>query len=995
MRSAALAAPRLRLFAAAAVEPSAAGTAQQPFAPERLYQLAAFLAARRAWVSREQLTALLWPELPADAARRNLRKLIFRAQRQPWFGAEVRADALRWEIESDQGDFDAAIAAADWARAIAHYRGTFLEGMENAASPTFCDWLMFERARLAAAFRDAAARRCEQLRSDAAARADVANRWLQQDPFDEDALVVLVEALRAGGRAAEATRAQHQFVQRLNEALAVAPSARVLALAALPAAPPASAAAAAAGAPVDLVGRRAELQALAGLLDRPECRLLTIVGPGGTGKSRVARAAIARVAGNYPDGVHWIGLEDLVEIAQVAWRIASVTGIDIAGAVDPLQRLIDALRTRRALLILDNSEHLANLPVLAARLLEACAGVQLLATSRARLEVAGEWLLPLDGLPVPDADESEPEVLRTFDAVRLFEQRAHAAAPGFDALRHVADVAQLVRVVEGMPLAIELAAAWVRLLPVAEIRAEIARSLDLLERSAPGLPGRQKSVRASFAHSWNLLSPREQQALASLSVFAGAFTRAAAAQVAQAELAVLASLVDRSLLRADGEGRFSFHALMHQCALEQLERDRTRAEEQHRRHAEYVLQVLARLANAGIGRKEALAEVEFALADCRAAWNWLTARAAQPDVLARMDAMTEPLMRFHELRGRWGEGLALLDAAAAVFGAAQPPLEAPVSMLAWRGALHFRRGDVQPALEAATRALERARSARRRKDMRLCLQVMGLCWWQQGATGLARRCFERALAIAEHLGDDAGRAPHLHGIAMCAKSEGDYPAALVAYEQALALNRASGNVQGEAMTLDNLAMVARMQSDFAAARRFDLASLRLAEEHGLSVVRTFALANLALIEIEDGKFDAARAYLAQARAADDATGEGMASVDIRLIEGRLLLRTGHLDAALPRLREGLAMARTRLDEPNQLAAISAFAERHALRGDRQLAAAYWTWIARQPAVESGEVQDARRGLASLQLAAEEAAQADRAAQDLTLDELCSRLLEGV
>jgi tetratricopeptide (TPR) repeat protein len=315
-------------------------------------------------------------------------------------------------------------------------------------------------------------------------------------------------------------------------------------------------------------------------------------------------------------------------------------------------------------------------------------------------------------------------------------------------------------------------------------------------------------------------------------------------------------------------------------------------------------------------------------------------------------------------------------------------------MLAWRGALHFRRGEVQPALEAATRGLERARAARRRKEMRLCLQVMGLAWWQQGATRLARRCFERALAIAENLGDEAGRAPHLHGIAMCAKSEGDYPAAVAAYEQALALNRASGNVQGEAMTLDNLAMVARMQSDFAAARRFDQASLRLAEEHGLSVVRTFALVNLALIEIEDRDFAAARTYLAQARAADDATGEGMASVDIRLTEGRLLLRTGQLDAALPWLREGLAMARARLDEPNQLAAISAFAEYHALRDERQLAATYWTWLARQPAVESGELQDARRGLAALRLAADAAAEAERAAQDLTLDALQRRLLES-
>jgi hypothetical protein len=186
-------------------------------------------------------------------------------------------------------------------------------------------------------------------------------------------------------------------------------------------------------------------------------------------------------------------------------------------------------------------------------------------------------------------------------------------------------------------------------------------------------------------------------------------------------------------------------------------------------------------------------------------------------------------------------------------------------------------------------------------------------------------------------------------------------------------------------------------SDFdaaiAAARRFASASLRIADEHGLSVARTFALVNLALIEIEDRNFDAARTYLAQARAADDATGEGMVSVDIRLAHGRLLVRTGQPDAALPFLREGLAMARARLDEPNQLAAIAAVAEYHAQRGERVMAAAYWMLVAGQPAVESGELQDARRGLGALDLAPDETAQAEQAARELTLDALCRRLLE--
>jgi predicted ATPase/DNA-binding SARP family transcriptional activator/Tfp pilus assembly protein PilF len=985
------------LFGTAAVATSTAQDATQlPFAPERLFQLVAFLAVRGAWVAREQLTALLWPELPSDAARRNLRKLIFRAQRQLWFGAEVRADALRWQVESDVADFDAAVARADWARAVEGYGGVFLEGMEHAASSAFAEWLTFERTRLAAAFRDAAARRCDELRTNAGARADVASRWLLHDPFDEDALVVLVEALRASERTAEATRAQKQFIQRLTDTLAVAPSARVVALAAAPGAQHAlRTAAAKLPATADLIGRRSEIQTLAGLLERSECQLLTIIGPGGIGKSRLARAAIVRVAQRYADGVHWIGLEDLADITQVAWRIAGVIGADIAGAVDPVERVIEGLRAQRTLLILDNSEHLADLPAFAARLLDVCPGVQLLATSRARLEVAGEWLLPLDGLPVPDEDETEADVLRAFDAVRLFEERAVAAAPAFASVENVADVARLVRLVEGMPLAIELAAPWIRVLPVREIADEIARSLDLLERAAPGLPDRQKSVRASFAHSWRLLSSREQAALARLSVFTGSFTRAAAAQVGDAELPILAGLVDRSLLRADGAGRFSFHALMHQCARERLHADPAGAAAQRQRHTEFFFQLLMRQVAPGIGSKGVLQEIEFWLADCRLAWSWLSERCSQPESLARLDAMTEPLMRFFEIKGRWGDGLGLLDAVEAGLRAAVPAIDAPAPLLAWRGALLFRKGDTQAALDAVTRGFETARATRRRNLMRLCLQVMGLAWWQQGAMRIARRSFERALGIAENIGDEAGRAPHLHGIAMCAKSEGDYDAAIGAYEQALALYRTSGSPQGEAMTLDNMALVARLQGDFAGARRFGTTCLGIAEEHGLSLVRTYALVNLGLIEIEEGNFAAAHGYLEQARAADDATGEGMVSVDIRLARGRLQLRTGHPEVALPLLRDGLAMARTRLDEPNQIAAIGAFAEYHACRGERLLAATYWNLIAGQPAIEAGEAQDSRRGLEALRLTAAEQEQAEQAARELTLEALGHRLLDSV
>ena len=200
---------RLGLFGIPALLGSAG---DEPLLPERLTQLAVVLAARGNWVTRDQLIALLWPELDGEAARRNLRKLVFRARRQPWFdGLETRTDALRWRVDSDLRDFDSACTQQDWTRAATAYGGTFCNGFEHKAAEPFVEWLRFERNHLAAAYRSAVAQRLQQLSADAAQREQVARHWLALDPLDEDALAATVEAVAAQGRHGEVRRAVEQF----------------------------------------------------------------------------------------------------------------------------------------------------------------------------------------------------------------------------------------------------------------------------------------------------------------------------------------------------------------------------------------------------------------------------------------------------------------------------------------------------------------------------------------------------------------------------------------------------------------------------------------------------------------------------------------------------------------------------------------------------------------------------------------------------------------
>jgi DNA-binding SARP family transcriptional activator len=308
---------RLRLFGIPAL---AHGDSSEPLAPDRLGQMAIVLAARGAWTKRDQLAALLWPGLADDAARRNLRRLIYDARKRPWIGGiEVHADAVRWLVDSDLRRFEAACAERDWARAVGSYGGAFAEGAELKAPDAFVEWLRFERDRLAAQFRAVASQQLAALGSDAVARTALAQRWLALDPLDEDALAEVVDAANAQGRAAEAQREIAAFTQRLSADLGVAPSARVRALA--------GAAAVVAPVPIaivdaDFVGRRTELMDLLALIARDECRVLTLTGPGGIGKSRLARVANQKLAPQF-DAAHWIRLQDVAEIAQVASRIAT------------------------------------------------------------------------------------------------------------------------------------------------------------------------------------------------------------------------------------------------------------------------------------------------------------------------------------------------------------------------------------------------------------------------------------------------------------------------------------------------------------------------------------------------------------------------------------------------------------------------------------------------------------------------------------------------
>jgi DNA-binding SARP family transcriptional activator/predicted ATPase len=883
----------LRLSFLGPLKVTVGGAPVTDFGYDKVRALLVYLAVEsRRSHSRRVLAGLLWPDYPERAARGNLRNALSRLRRAirdreaapPYL--LIERDTLQFNPDSDhwldvaafrallEGEGGDGPARQRLEEAVALCRGRFLEGLSLSDSPEFEDWCLVIRERLERDLLDALQRLATHYVQDEdyTTACEYARRAVELAPWQEAAHQQLMRLLAMSGQRSVALAQYESCVRFLEEELGVEPGEETRQLyerirdeedqghppnlTALRSLPPHNL-----PAPVaPFVGREELLAEIVERLRGPDCRLLTLTGPGGSGKTRLALEAgrglvSERSDDRFGDGIFWIPLAPVQSCRSIVPTIAQALGLAIHEGGESKEQLLRYLRRKRMLLILDNLEHLLEGASLVTEILAAAPDLKILVTSRVRLNVRGEHLLPIGGMRYPGDSPQALVAASEHSAVRLFLAGARRLRPGLEPTAdELADVARICRLVGGMPLAILLAAAWVGVLSPSEIADEIEQHLDFLASDLHDVPERHRSIVAAFDASWRLLGEAERRAFARLCVFRGGFSREAALAVAEADVQMLKALVDQSFLMRLSSGRYEVHELLRQYGEGKLDAMAGERDKVDSLHCEYYAHLLRRRGTDILDRAKRQ-EVLHDIDNVRAAWRW----AVSHGKVSSISELLEGLGTVHDRQGWFEEGAAEFGWAAESLRARDPAGAAGVALahvLLWQGWCLRRLG--RPDRDPSHEALSLLRQYGGRQDV---ADGYLLSFYSGGSreSAEARPLVTESLAFYAEVDDLEGMSRAQVILGVLALHGGAYRDAEDRFRRALELTTGR---RGEPLLY--LARVFYLHGDYEQARQFCGQALRFYEAMDLTRSRAQVLCTVGDTYFATGAYGEAQRHYRQA-----------------------------------------------------------------------------------------------------------------------------------
>jgi predicted ATPase/DNA-binding SARP family transcriptional activator len=943
------------------------------FESDKVRALLAYLAVKADQPHRrDSLAAMLWPEQRQEIALKNLRHVLYKLRQVLGEGDQggegpgskppcllVTAHTVQFDGNSDfrldLREFERLMAAS---RAHRHrrlevcgschlrlksaaelYRGDFLAGFALADSTDYEEWMLLEREALHQQALQALIHLAtySESQGDYVEAARYARRQIELEPWREEAHRQLMRILwRTGERSA--ALAQYQACQRaLSGELGIEPGPETTELyrhilasgnnivaasqgenkaSALSEHPPTYLP----GQLTPFVGREKELALIAERLESYDRRLLTLVGPGGTGKSRLALAAAAAHVGAFEDGVYFVPMAPVESPGLIVSAIVEALSLRFSGNRDDKAQLLEYLSDKEMLLVMDNFEHLLEGTDLILEISRRAPRVSLLLTSRERLDVQAEMVMKVVGLPFPPVTpgvpglpspirepSGRPEELARYASVQLFVERAQAGQEDFALTTDNASaVAQICQIVGGLPLAIELAAARARDFSCQQIADEIQRNLDFLATGARDVPPEHRSMRAVFDYSWGLLGDEEKGLFPRLSVFRGGCDREAAEQVAGASLELLASLAGKSLVQQvmeGGEVRYDIHEVLRQYAAERLDSMPDEKVWAQTRHAEHYLALAERAEPHLRGPQQAawLGRLEREHANLQAAIRWATENGHVGLGLRLGGALWQFwVMHAHYATGR--ELLAGFD----LQSAERSSLWAKALLGA--GRLAMQQSDFPTAHQFMDESLAMYQESGDDAAVRQLLVEHARVYRRQGDWLRGQPLSEEALRLARMAGDRQVIASALTNLGSIAINLDSYSEARKLYEECLLIQHEMGDKWGIAWTLTDLGTLAQYENNTERSRTLFEESLALRREIGDKWGIATCLSNLGSVAIDEGKYSLARRFVTEALFLRRELGDMWAVAESIITIGQLEYVEGNAKEAQENWGEALRIA---------------------------------------------------------------------------------------